>query len=202
MVMVFPSRWLDDDSATVAPSAGCRIGSPNSSPSTGPHQVSRAAAALRRRSAAVTLRAVDEIGDETAAAGCDADPHPVPRTVRVTAAELRQVRHWVAQAAHRVGLAAERSDRFVLAVNEVVINAIQHGGGAAEVTVTTDERRIVVTVLDHGNGLDRPGRPDLPSPDQTHGRGLWLAHQLCDDVTIHSTAAGTRVSLTAAATRP
>jgi hypothetical protein len=36
---------------------------------------------------------------------------------------------------------------------------------------------------------------ELPPPDAVHGRGLWLAHRLCRDITIRTSANGTLVRL-------
>jgi anti-sigma regulatory factor (Ser/Thr protein kinase) len=112
------------------------------------------------------------------------------------AADVRQV---VAAAAEAVGIDRLAADRFVIAVNEVVINAIRHGGGIADVTITGDDGRLLVTVVDSGPGLSIGVPAELPPPEQTHGRGLWLTHHLCDDVTIDSSPAGTRVRLAATA---
>lgn len=38
---------------------------------------------------------------------------------------------------------------------------------------------------------------DLPPPDEIHGRGLWLARRLCDEVSFHRTDVGTLVRLSA-----
>jgi len=113
----------------------------------------------------------------------------------VTAADLAAVRHQVIEAADRAGLPLDVVTRFTLAVNEVVTNAVVHGGGFASVTVTGDRQRVVVEVRDHGNGIPEGVTTDLPPPEQTHGRGLWLARQLCDDLTIHSDGGGTLVRL-------
>ena len=43
-----------------------------------------------------------------------------------------------------------------------------------------------------------PSPEQLPPPDQTHGRGLWLATRMCDDLAIDSSPEGTRITLRAA----
>jgi serine/threonine-protein kinase RsbW len=117
--------------------------------------------------------------------------------MRVGAAGISEVRRRVADVARRAGLGQDRLDRFIVAVNEIAINAVQHGGGTAEVTIAADGSRVTVTVTDDGGGIDRDVSVTLPPPDRLNGRGLWLAHQLCDDVSIDSSAAGTRVRLIA-----
>lgn len=119
----------------------------------------------------------------------------------VTAPGVAAVRHRVTDAALGVGLAPERAEQFTIAVNEVMINAIQHGGGSADVTVETSPGAVVVTVRDHGGGIPGDISPRLPSPQTLGGRGLWLVHHLCENVTIDTSTAGTVVTLSAAVSR-
>jgi anti-sigma regulatory factor (Ser/Thr protein kinase) len=115
---------------------------------------------------------------------------------QVTAPVLADMRHRVHDAARRAGLGPDDADRFTVAVNEVVINALQHGGGVAEVSIGYDSG-VVVTVADRGSGFVLDGPLHLPPPDQEHGRGLWLVHRLCDDVSVDRGPDGTRVRLRA-----
>lgn len=117
----------------------------------------------------------------------------------VGAAGVADVRHRVAEAAVRVGLDDDRVAGFTVAANEIIINAIQHGGGSAEITISTTDRQVVVKVRDHGTGIPDEVPTELPPADQVHGRGLWLARQLCDEVTLLSTDSGALVRLAAAA---
>jgi len=117
--------------------------------------------------------------------------------MRVDGSGVAKVRHVVAAAADAIGIDRVDADRFVVAVNEIVINAVRHGGGIADVTITGDGGRLFVTVVDFGPGLSIGVPTELPPPEQTHGRGLWLTHHLCDDVTIDSSPGGTRVRLVA-----
>ncbi|HWG98689.1 MAG TPA: ATP-binding protein, partial [Pilimelia sp.] len=59
-----------------------------------------------------------------------------------------------------------------------------------------DGAALICEIRDAGYITDRPllGR-QRPTIDQTGGRGLWLANQLCDLVQIRSTTAGTIVRL-------
>jgi anti-sigma regulatory factor (Ser/Thr protein kinase) len=139
---------------------------------------------------------VNHGADGDSARDFDPEPEPLPRPV--TAAEVGDMRRRVMRAAHEAGLDGDRAHRFTVAVNEIVINAIQHGGGTAEVTISDGGGRVVVTVLDSGPGLGGDIEVRLPPPDRTHGRGLWLAHQLCDDITIGTSTDGTFIRLRAA----
>jgi serine/threonine-protein kinase RsbW len=117
----------------------------------------------------------------------------------VTAAGAADVRRQVSRAAGRIGLRPEQADLFTVAVNEIVINAIQHGGGTAEVTIAAQDGRVVVDVRDHGRGIGRDVHALPPPPEQTHGRGLWLARQLCREVAVLPSDDGTHIRLSVAA---
>lgn len=102
----------------------------------------------------------------------------------------------------RAGLAttlpdAPRSAGLVVATNEVVSNALVHGQLPVEIRVHRGPGRWVCVVADAGPGLDPYAGFDSPlagNPDAP-GHGLWIARQLCDDLTIRSGAGGTTVRL-------
>jgi anti-sigma regulatory factor (Ser/Thr protein kinase) len=130
-------------------------------------------------------------------------PEPMPPTVgpptlTVTLGETVAP----ARRALRQAIAADawsRSDRLddlVLAVSEIVANSICHGRGRRELRVWIAEQAIVCEVLDQGPGLSDPLAGFRP-PDEvsTRGRGLWMAHQLCDSLAIDRSDATTRIRL-------
>jgi len=86
----------------------------------------------------------------------------------------------------------ERTAIAVLLANELVTNAIRHGG---ERTVTlrialVDDGRVRVEVSDGG-----PGRPELQSadPDRENGRGLHMVATLAERWGVRSSATGKTV---------
>ena len=129
------------------------------------------------------------------------DPDAPPMLVAlppVTVSGVAEVRRRVTEAAHEVGLSPERVAAFTVAVNEIVINAVEHGGGTAAVTLILQARRLVVEVVDHGTAPWQFSAPTAaPPPDQVHGRGLWLATKLADELTVDSRGADRLVRLTA-----
>jgi anti-sigma regulatory factor (Ser/Thr protein kinase) len=119
-------------------------------------------------------------------------------TVAVTVpGDLSEVRHRVQEVARRHEFDPGRGARLVLAVNEIVTNAISHGVPPATVTISVTERAFVVAVHDRGAGFSPTGTgTGAPSVDRVDGRGLWLAHRLCDRVDVRTVPSGTTVTLT------
>lgn len=107
---------------------------------------------------------------------------------------ITAVRHAVRRIAGQAGLDGQRLDDFVLAVNEIVTNAVLHGGGAGWLRLWRDGRDVCCEVSDHGPGLPRSGHVgQLPPGSQVRGRGVWLAHRLCDSVETATGPTGTTV---------
>ena len=82
------------------------------------------------------------------------------------------------------GLSRDAEEGLVGAVSEVVTNAALHGRPPVRVLGWMADGEAVITVTDHGPG---PSDPDVglrpATRDQGEGGfGLWLAHQLCDEV--------------------
>ena len=133
------------------------------------------------------------------------DPDAPPVLVAlpaVTVSGVAEVRRQVSDAALEVGLSPERAAGFTVAVNEIVINAVEHGGGTAAVTLILQAEKLVVEVVDSGSAQWQFSVPTAaPPPDQVHGRGLWLAGKLADELTVDFRATDRLVRLTATAGR-
>ncbi|UWP87675.1 ATP-binding protein [Dactylosporangium fulvum] len=70
-----------------------------------------------------------------------------------------------------------------LAVGEACANAVQHATAGAdyEVTVTIQDDRCIIDVVDDGLGMESTAVPEAP-PDAETGRGLRIIHALADMV--------------------
>ena len=108
--------------------------------------------------------------------------------------QLAAVRHWVNKLASEFGLSARRRADFVLAVDEVITNAVRHGGGHGRLDVWAGRGRLWFRVTDTGPGLTMPLASRPPEPTVAGGRGLWIARQVTDDLTIATSALGTTVT--------
>lgn len=106
-------------------------------------------------------------------------------------------RHSLAGAVEAEALPRGRAEEFLIAVGEVVANALGHGHGLAELTLWSTNDGIVCAVHDDGPGLDDPFAGYLPpgNDDAAQGMGLWVARQLSDSLAIQSGADGTTVRL-------
>lgn len=128
------------------------------------------------------------------AAALDPPPASAP-LIDVDADTLSLMRDFVRANAVRAALGADRVDDLVLAANEVVTNSIRYAGGRARLAMWTTGIGAVCDVLDTGHVSDRFAGRFAPPPGATSGRGLWLAHHLCDLVQFRTTPEGTTVRL-------
>ncbi|MEV4534450.1 SpoIIE family protein phosphatase [Asanoa sp. NPDC049518] len=130
-------------------------------------------------------------------------PRPEPRVLLDEAfdrAGVAALRRRVADEASRHGMPDEEADDFVAAVNEVMTNAIRHGGGAGTLRLVTDGGGLVSEVRDRGTGFPAAAflaREERPTPSSTGGMGLWIAQQT-SHLHIESGPTGTLVRITAA----
>jgi anti-sigma regulatory factor (Ser/Thr protein kinase) len=112
------------------------------------------------------------------------------------AEQLVTLRAFVTSHAIQAGVDAPSIMRFVQAVNEVVTNVVEHGGGSGVLQIWAGPDAMVCEVSDTGTGLADPLAGYLfPSPDRARGRGLWFARQFSDLVEIRSDSSGTTVRL-------
>jgi anti-sigma regulatory factor (Ser/Thr protein kinase) len=85
-----------------------------------------------------------------------------------------------ARAAAEAGFAPDRVDELTLAVNEVLTNALLHGGGTARLRVwAAAGTGLTCAVDDTGPGVDDALLGFVPpATDATGGYGIWMARRL------------------------
>jgi anti-sigma regulatory factor (Ser/Thr protein kinase) len=110
-------------------------------------------------------------------------------------AAITGARHTIATCASTQGLDGPRLEGFVLAVNEIMTNAVRHGGGLGRVALWRQDGDLVCEVSDAGGGLaePRPVNHVRPAADQPGGWGLWLAEELTDSFELITGIDGTTV---------
>jgi anti-sigma regulatory factor (Ser/Thr protein kinase) len=126
-----------------------------------------------------------------------ASPLPLPggRPIErhVAPDTLRGLRDLVVYAARVSGVSADRCSDLGLAVHELGVNSILHGGGSGLLRLWREPGDLVCEVTDTGRVGD-PLAGRVPPPDEAdEGRGLWMVNQLCDLVQLRSGPAGTTV---------
>ncbi|MGH3227626.1 MAG: ATP-binding protein [Streptosporangiaceae bacterium] len=123
-------------------------------------------------------------------------------------ADFTRLRRLVAGQCEAAGLSGSRLDDFVLAIHEISANAIMHAGADGRLILQRAANGLRCLIADHApHGAEEPGAPGCriprardgsgpPEPDATEtGRGLWLAAQLADELSITSGPDSTIVSL-------
>lgn len=90
----------------------------------------------------------------------------------------------------------------MVAVNELLTNAVRHGGGVGRVVLWVADGQVVCEVSDSGGGLAAARREPAvrPPADQPGGWGLWLAEELTDSFELLTGATGTTVRVASRST--
>jgi anti-sigma regulatory factor (Ser/Thr protein kinase) len=122
-------------------------------------------------------------------------PPPAARRLEFGLDDLHDLRAEVAATATATGLTEGRVSDLVVAASELAANSVLHGGGRGLATLWGDRGAVYVEVADAGTITDPNVGRDRPDPSQEHGRGLYIANQLCDAVAIETGESGTRVRL-------
>jgi anti-sigma regulatory factor (Ser/Thr protein kinase) len=108
---------------------------------------------------------------------------------------LEEVRTLVARRSARAGLTSDATADLVLAVNEAAANSVRHAGGRGVLRVWLQDDTVICEVKDPGVVDDPLVGRRRPSPHQTGGWGVYIAHQVCDLVQLRSGPGGTVVRL-------
>ena len=107
----------------------------------------------------------------------------------------REARDFIRAAARGYGLIGPDLEDFHLATAEAVANAFKYAT-IQWVRLWAADGQVVCEVRDNGPGLPDPlAGYRQPDPTSLHGRGLWMAHHLCDRTEVHSGSWGTIVRL-------
>jgi len=121
-------------------------------------------------------------------------PPPSAMSYRYTT-DLAAVRAVVHRYAISAGLPESRAIDLVLAVSEVAANTVRHANSPGSLKIWYDSEEIVCQIQDEGTIHDPLAGQRKPSIDATGGHGLWIVHQVCDEVEMQSDEAGTTIRL-------
>ncbi len=121
-------------------------------------------------------------------AGTLPEPNIEPTRLAFTIGRLGELRKLVFRAAREALLSYVRAEDLTLAVDELAVNSLLHGGGEGTLRVWRDQRSLVCEVHDRGHMVDPMAGRTRPGHEQMSGRGLWLVNSACDLVEIRSCA--------------
>jgi anti-sigma regulatory factor (Ser/Thr protein kinase) len=131
-----------------------------------------------------------------------AGPLPVEAATPVFAVQqptdLVELRAGLLATLARSGLPERTATDLVFAASELTTNAMRHGRPPVRVRLWSTTDQSVCTVTDAGPGFDDPLAGYVPAHggDMSRGgMGLWLARQLCDQVTMAQAPEGFTVRM-------
>jgi anti-sigma regulatory factor (Ser/Thr protein kinase) len=116
--------------------------------------------------------------------------------------DLAAVRAIVYRYAKQAGLPEHRAVDLVLAVSEVAANTVRHARSPGSLKIWYDTQQIICQIQDEGVIRDPLAGQRKPGMDAMGGHGLWIVHQVCDDVDIHSDETGSTIRLHMRLPRP
>src|SRR5437667_3645617 len=117
---------------------------------------------------------------------------------------IPKVEELLAKANADFNVEEQRFRKLLIAVSELVLNAIVHGNKESsvkkvKVTAEYDDEKMIVKVLDEGAGFDVTQIPDPTSAENIRkesGRGIYIVKQLIDRVEYKKTPEGFLIILT------
>lgn len=100
--------------------------------------------------------------------------------------DLPRIRIEVEECAASAGLSEPRRGEFMVAVDAVVTNAVEHAGGAGRLLLRQLGAELECQVEDSGPGFSEDVIPELAPgvAGAPAGRGLWLARLITDRLTV------------------
>ncbi|GGU59013.1 ATP-binding protein [Streptomyces lavendofoliae] len=115
---------------------------------------------------------------------------------RFGSADIPRLRVLVESCAALCGLPEPRRGEFVVAMDAVAGNVVQHAGGHGLLELARTAKELECRVTDRGPGFTEDVIPDLaPGVNGAcRGRGLWLTRLITDRLTVASGPAGSIVT--------
>ena len=104
--------------------------------------------------------------------------------------DMRMLRRAVTRVLADSDLHPDAAQDFVLAIDEIVANAAEHGVPPVDVRLWCGRDRLLCSITDHGACFDDPlaGYGPAHGDMSVGGMGLWLARQSVDDLVAAPTA--------------
>lgn len=121
-------------------------------------------------------------------------PGPPDASPAVTATlhsfqDLQLVRHLVGRSAASSAVAGETIHDLITAVNEILVNGLEHGGAPVHLTLWVEPSILTCQVVDAGPGI-RDLLAGYRYPEPSGPKGMWVARQLCEEVFVSNLPSG------------
>jgi anti-sigma regulatory factor (Ser/Thr protein kinase) len=123
------------------------------------------------------------------------EPPPGATSLFFEATDLTEVRTVAAEQGMAAGLDRQRIEELLTATNEIATNSVVHGGGSGTLRTWVTDDRVVCEIRDFGWIRDPLAGRLCPGSSSVRGRGLVLAHYLCDLVQMYTCQTGTTIRL-------
>jgi anti-sigma regulatory factor (Ser/Thr protein kinase) len=126
-----------------------------------------------------------------------ADGYQLVLTAPFQAGDMAAVRRRIDAAAREAGLPPHAAEGLTIAANEIMTNAVRHGGGSGLLRLWA-AADVLCEITDGGSGFATAAfqdRREQPKPTASGGMGLWIAQRTTDGLSIGSGPAGTAVRL-------
>lgn len=116
---------------------------------------------------------------------------------------LPQAEEYILNIAKEIHLDEEKFNNLTLAFSEAAANSIVHGNKSdrskiVKITVTVDEEKMTISLLDQGDGFDINEVPDPTKPEnilKDHGRGIHIMRSFLSELSYRFTPNGTETTL-------
>jgi len=103
---------------------------------------------------------------------------------------IPQIETIVQELSDRFGLTQDQYGNMLISLTEAVNNALIHGNQndkskCVKMHIIKEDYNIAIQVTDEGDGFDHTKLPDPTVPENLlhlNGRGVFLMHQLCDEI--------------------
>jgi anti-sigma regulatory factor (Ser/Thr protein kinase) len=134
-------------------------------------------------STALDLLPAGNRGDDVAVlaaripSSADTSARRVTRTLPAQSMSVPLARSWAEGWLATSYVPTDQRDAVLLALSELVTNAVRQGDGPVRVTLEAADGSLAVEVFDSGHRLPTPRESAVDSPG---GRGLHLVEQICD----------------------
>ena len=119
------------------------------------------------------------------------DPPPPGAPSMTYRAEQSEARKFAAEQARLAGVTERRVVDVIIAVGELTGNTLAHTFGPGTLTTWAAADEFICQITDSGELTDPLAGRIRPDPAATgRGRGLWVAHQVCDLLEVRSGRGG------------